>query len=89
MIGKLKNFSGLKTVYDLQNDVKEFLGQQVSIIKIFSNAGLKERHWNLFNKRMPLSGYDLKELTYGRIKMLYEYEKNLKILMSISNQAAK
>lgn len=89
LISKLKNFAGLKIIYELQNDVKEFLGQQVSIIKIFSNPGLKERHWSLFNKRLPLSGYDLKELTYGRIKLLYDYEKNLKVLMSISNQAAK
>jgi hypothetical protein len=41
LIARLKNFSGLKIVYDLQNDVKEFLGQQVSIIRIFSNPGLK------------------------------------------------
>jgi len=41
LIVKLKNFAGLKIVYDLQNDVKEFLVQQVSIIKIFSNSGLK------------------------------------------------
>ncbi len=61
----------------------------MSIIKIFSNPGLKERHWSLFNKRLPLSGYDLKELTYGRIKLLYDYEKNLKVLMPISNQAGK
>lgn len=60
LIVKLKNFAGLKIVYDLQNDVKQFLVQQVSIIKIFSNPGLKERHWNLFNKRLPLPGYDLK-----------------------------
>ena len=89
LIPRLKNFAGLKIIYDIQNDVKEFLGQQVSIIRIFSNPGLKDRHWNLFNKRLPLSGYDLKELTFGRIKLLYEYEKNLKVLMSISNQAAK
>ena len=89
LISRLKSFAGLKIVYELQNDVKEFLGQQVSIIRIFSNPGLKDRHWSLFNKRLPLSGYDLKELTYGRIKLLYEYEKNLKVLMSISNQAAK
>jgi hypothetical protein len=63
--------------------------QQIPIIKIFCHPGLKDRHWHLFNKRLPLPGYDLKELTYGRIKMLYEYEKNLKVLMSISNQAAK
>ena len=86
---KLKNSAGLKIVFDLQNDVKEFLVQQVPIIKIFSNPGLKDRHWSLFNKRLPLPGYDLKELTYGRIKLLYEYEKNLMVLMSISNQAAK
>ena len=73
LIARLKSFSGLKIVYDLQNDVKEFLGQQVSIIKIFSNPGLKDRHWSLFNKRLPLTGYDLKELTYGRIKLLYEF----------------
>lgn len=73
LITKLKNFTGLKIVYELQNDVKEFLMQQVSIIKIFSNPGLKDRHWSLFNKRLPLPGYDLKELTYGRIKLLYEY----------------
>lgn len=71
LITKLKNFTGLKIVYELQNDVKEFLMQQVSIIKIFSNPGLKDRHWSLFNKRLPLPGYDLKELTYGRIKLLY------------------
>jgi hypothetical protein len=86
---RLKNFGGLKVVYELQNDVKEFLVQQASIIRIFSNPGLKERHWNLFNKRLPLPGYDLKELAFGRIRLLYDYEKNLKVLMSISNQAAK
>ena len=60
LITKLKNFAGLKIVYDLQNDVKEFLVQQLPIIKIFSNPGLKDRHWSLFNKRLPLPGYDLK-----------------------------
>jgi hypothetical protein len=73
LIARLKNFVGLKILYDLQNDVKEFLTQQSSIIKIFCNPGLKDRHWNMFNKRLPLPGYDLKELTFGRIKLLYEF----------------
>ena len=87
---KLKNYSGYKILSELQLDVREeFLGKQAEIIKIFSNPGLKERHWKMFNKRLPLPGYDLKELTYGRIKLLYDYKQNQKVLMSISNQAAK
>ena len=36
-----------------------------------------------------IPGYDLKDIPYGKIKMLYDYEKELKFLMSISNQASK
>ena len=36
-----------------------------------------------------IPGIDLKEITYSKMKIFYDYEKNLKVLAVISNQAAK
>ena len=61
----------------------------MKIIEIFSHAGLKDKHWQLFNTKLMIPGIDLKEITYSKMKIFYDYEKNLKVLAVISNQAAK
>lgn len=71
LIKRLKNLSSLKIGYELQNDTKEVLKDQVQIIEIFSHPGLKERHWQLFNSKLMIPGVDLKDIPYSKIKIFY------------------
>jgi hypothetical protein len=89
IIKKLKNFSSLRMAYELQKDTKDILTQQVKVIEIFSHAGLKEKHWKLFNSKLIIPKLVLKEIPYSKIRIFEEYEESLKILSIISKQAAK